>query len=92
MHPACRYGVHPPTRAPARSLAPAGGLGGRLDHTLSSLSTLHGHRDLNLVLIGDGNLARLVPAGRALIRPHRPLEGPSCGLIPTAGPAVASST
>lgn len=72
-------------------LCRAGALGGRLDHSLSSLSTLHAHRDLSLVLLGDGNLARLAPAGRCIIRPDRRLEGPSCGLVPCAGPAVASS-
>ena len=62
-----------------------------MDHSLSSLSTLHTHRDLNLVLLGDGNLARLAPAGRCVIRPDRRLEGPTCGLVPLTGPAVASS-
>ncbi|KAI3436160.1 hypothetical protein D9Q98_002217 [Chlorella vulgaris] len=74
------------------TLAALGALGGRLDHSLSSLSTLHTHRDLNLVLLGDGNLARLVPAGRCTIRPDRSLEGPSCGLVPCGGPAVATSS
>lgn len=41
----------------------AGGLGGRLDHTLANLSALYHHRDMRLVLCGDGNLARLIPAG-----------------------------
>lgn len=83
----CRPGVKAPPAPPC----PAGALGGRLDHTLSNLSTLYMHRDMNLVLLGDGNLARLVPAGRALIRPHRRVEGPLCGLVPCAGGAVASS-
>lgn len=74
------------------TLVALGALGGRLDHTLSNLSTLYMHRDMNLVLLGDGNLARLVPAGRALIRPHRQVEGPLCGLVPCAGGAVASSS
>lgn len=56
-----------------------------------SLSTLHTHRDLNLILMGEGNLARLVPAGRSLIRPLREVEGPSCGLVPTAGRAITST-
>lgn len=44
------------------------------------------------VLCGEGNLVRLAPAGRTIIRPHRPLEGPMCGLVPVAGAAVASSS
>lgn len=74
------------------TLVALGALGGRLDHTLSNLSTLHAYRDLGLVLLGDGNLARLVPAGSCIIRPDRRLEGPTCGLVPQAGPAVASSS
>ncbi|KAI7840907.1 hypothetical protein COHA_005435 [Chlorella ohadii] len=68
-----------------------GALGGRLDHTLVSLSTLHSYRDLNLILMGEGNLARLVPAGRSLIRPLRDVEGPTCGLVPTAGRAITTT-
>lgn len=69
-----------------------GAHGGRLDHILSNLSTLHSFRDIDLVLCGDGNLTRLVPAGRAVIRPNRALEGPTCGLIPLLGPAVATTS
>ena len=43
------------------------------------------------VLCGDDNLARLIPAGRAVIRPCRLVEGPMCGLVPLQRPAVASS-
>lgn len=67
-------------------------MGGRLDHTLANLSTLHMFRHLNIALVGEGNLVRLVRAGRALIRPWGQGEGPHCGLIPLNGPAVASST
>ncbi len=77
---------------PLRFLSGTGGLGGRLDHTLANLAALYAHRDTRLVLCGDGNLTRLIPRGRALIRPARPLEGPTCGLIPLAGPAVATSS
>lgn len=69
-----------------------GAVGGRLDHTLSNLSTLHKFRDMHLVLLGEGNLVRLVPAGRTVLRPHRGLEGPACGLVPVAGRAVVSSS
>lgn len=48
---------------------------------------------LELVLLGEGNLARLLPAGRSIIVPGPPgSEGPSCGLIPLGGRAVASTT
>lgn len=68
-----------------------GALGGRLDHTLSNLNTLYCYRHLNMALWGDGNLVRLLRAGTARIRPAR-AEGPTCGLVPLARPATASST
>lgn len=69
----------------------AGALGGRLDHTLSNLNTLYCYRHLNMALWGDGNLVRLLRAGTARIQPAR-AEGPTCGLVPLARPATASST
>jgi len=68
-----------------------GAHGGRLDHILSNLSTLYTFSHLRIVLCGDGNLTRLIPAGKSVIKPYTPLEGPMCGLVPLLGPAVASS-
>lgn len=68
-----------------------GALGGRLDHTLGNLNTLHLFPHLDITLWGQGNLARLVRPGRAAIRPAAGLEGPFCGLAPLAQPATASS-
>eukprot|EP00879_Flechtneria_rotunda_P004622 GHRR01004879.1.p1 GENE.GHRR01004879.1~~GHRR01004879.1.p1 ORF type:complete len:481 (+),score=156.54 GHRR01004879.1:1799-3241(+) len=67
-----------------------GALGGRLDHTLANLNTLYCYRHLNVTLWGDGNLVRLLRAGRSVIKPSR-LEGPTCGIVPLARAAVASS-
>ena len=75
-----------------RTLTRPGALGGRLDHILSNLGCLYRYRHLQLVLVGDGNLTHLVPAGRALLRPAPGSEGPSCGLVPLAGTATATST
>lgn len=72
------------------ALCPIGALGGRLDHTLSNLNTLYCYRHLNMALWGDGNLVRLLRAGTARIQPAR-AEGPTCGLVPLARPATASS-
>ncbi|EFJ45041.1 hypothetical protein VOLCADRAFT_94775 [Volvox carteri f. nagariensis] len=69
-----------------------GALGGRLDHTLANLNALHMFSHLNITLWGDGNLARLVRPGKALITPDERFEGPTCGLIPIAGPVTATST
>ena len=74
------------------SIVAVGALGGRLDHILSSLSTLYQFRHMNIVLCGDGNLTRLIPGGKAVIVPHRSVEGPTCGLIPLLGPAVGTTT
>ncbi|GAB4821730.1 hypothetical protein N2152v2_008776 [Parachlorella kessleri] len=74
------------------TMVAVGGIGGRLDHVLANLNALYTHRDVRLVLCGDDNLTRLIPRGRAVIRPGRPLEGPTCGLIPLQGPAVGTSS
>lgn len=74
------------------SIVAVGAHGGRLDHVVSNLSTLYSFRHMPLVLCGDGNLTRLVPAGKSIIRPCLKIEGPKCGLFPLGGPAVASST
>ncbi len=69
-----------------------GALGGRVDHTLSNLNCLFLNESLNLVLLGDGNACRAVPAGASVIVPAAGVEGPACGLIPLKGPALASTT
>lgn len=48
----------PPCPAPAEPhmpcpVCPSGALGGRLDHTLSSLNVLHTHSHMELALIGE---------------------------------------
>jgi thiamine pyrophosphokinase len=61
-----------------------------LDHTLANLNTLYCYPHLNITLWGEGNLVRLLRAGKSVIKPSR-LEGPTCGLVPLARPATASS-
>lgn len=39
----------------------AGALGGRLDHTIAAINTLHMFPDLNIILFGDGNMVRHGP-------------------------------
>lgn len=68
-----------------------GGVGGRLDHTLANLNTMHTFRHLPLGLWGDGNLVRLVRPGTTIITPHQ-REGPTCGLIPLTGPARVTTS
>ncbi|GAX84214.1 hypothetical protein CEUSTIGMA_g11637.t1 [Chlamydomonas eustigma] len=69
-----------------------GAMGGRLDHILSNLNALYQFSHLKITLWGEGNLVRLLPKGRSLITPLKGLEGPSCGLVPLSGPAVATSS
>ena len=70
----------------------AGGMGSRLDHTLSSLITLHKWPHLQLVLWGDGNMAQLLTPGKHTIRPAKGFEGPCCALVPLNGPATLTSS
>ncbi len=69
----------------------AGAFGGRIDHVLSSLCTLHRHEGEKIILCGDGNLVRLLPCGHTDLEPDLDVEGPSCGLVALAAPATASS-
>jgi thiamine pyrophosphokinase len=68
----------------------AGALGGRLDHTLGNLNALYAYPELPLVLIGEGNVVRLLQRGETQIQPAE-AEGKHCGIIPLAGPAIVSS-
>ena len=70
----------------------AGAFGGRIDHVLSSLCTLHRHEGEQIILCGDGNLVRLLPKGHSELEPDLAVEGPSCGLVAMGSPAAASST
>ncbi len=78
-------------RAIRRSRA-AGALGGRLDHTLANLNVLYMYPHLDMTLAGDGNLVRLLPRGRNALVWDPVCEGPTCALVPLAGPVVATST
>lgn len=56
----------------------SGSLGGRLDHTLSNLHTLHLNPDLNILMIGEGNCVRLLKRGKTkieVIPEHSPFQG-----------------
>ncbi|GIL91149.1 hypothetical protein Vretimale_9528 [Volvox reticuliferus] len=88
-----RYIKSDPDPSPNRhQILVLGALGGRLDHTLANLNVLHVFPHLNITLWGDGNLVRLVRPGKALITPDERFEGPTCGLIPIAGPVIATSS
>mmetsp|Transcript_26147 Transcript_26147/g.102501 ORF Transcript_26147/g.102501 Transcript_26147/m.102501 type:complete len:239 (-) Transcript_26147:1692-2408(-) len=69
-----------------------GGLGGRIDHTISNLSNLLAFSQIPIVLVGDGNAAFLLRAKeKSRIEVDTANEGPGCGLIPFGGPARVTS-
>lgn len=69
----------------------AGGLGGRLDHELAALSTLHTFMEWPIILMGPQSLAFVVAPGRWTIKPDFTLESRTCGLIPLQGSATVST-
>ena len=69
----------------------SGAIGGRLDHTLSNLNSLYTHQEMPIVLVGDGNLVRLLPSGTSKILVNEEAEGQHCGIVPLAGPVTVSS-
>lgn len=60
----------------------AGALGGRLDHTLGNLNSLYTHPNQNIVLVGEGNVVRLLQAGTTHVHVSKELGGLHCGVIP----------
>lgn len=88
QYAAGREGV--PASAPRVAL---GALGGRLDHTLAALSLLFSPAHAStLVLVGDGCVARRVPAGVTTLTPVAGVEGPACGLVALSAAPVPVTT
>jgi thiamine pyrophosphokinase len=71
----------------------AGSFGGRLDHTLQNLNCLYRwtHHFHALVMLSEHALAALLPSGASEVRVARPREGPTCGLLPLAGPTTLTT-
>jgi thiamine pyrophosphokinase len=69
----------------------AGALGGRLDHTLGNLNSLYTHPTQQIVLLGEGNVVRLLQPGTTHVHVDRESEGLHCGVIPLNGPVTVSS-
>jgi thiamine pyrophosphokinase len=64
-----------------------------LDHTLANLSSLYTHSDehLQIVLLGEGNVVRLLHPGTTHVNVDRDAEGIQCGLIPLGEAVTVSS-
>lgn len=69
-----------------------GAFGGRFDQLIGNLVTLHSHQrhlpaDVQLLMLSEGNLAQLIPAGQHIIagNPHFEGEGKHCGLMALQG-------
>jgi thiamine pyrophosphokinase len=71
----------------------AGSFGGRLDHTLQNLNCLYKWSRCfhALAMVTEHSVACLLPAGACAVRVAAPLEGPTCGLLPLAGPALVTT-
>lgn len=69
----------------------AGALGGRLDHTLGNLNSLYTHPHQNIVLVGEGNVVRLLQSGTTHLHVDREVEGKHCGVIPLCEPVTVTS-
>ena len=68
-------------------------IGGRIDHVLSSLCTLHRHEGEKIILCGDGNLVRLLShAGIPTWSLIWTWKGPRVAWLPMAAPAIAASS
>lgn len=69
-----------------------GALGGRLDHLLGALSTLHTFINAPVLLLGQQSLAYAIPAGTTEVVVDREYEGPTCGLLPLCGKATVTTS
>lgn len=67
--------------------------GGRLDHEAQCLSALLARAGAfaGLALLSPHSVASALPAGRTHVAVAAPFEGPTCGLLPLAGPAVLTT-
>lgn len=70
---------------------PVGALGGRLDHTLGNLNSLYQNPAEDIVLLGEGNIVRLLREGTTHVRVDIDAEGLHCGVIPLNETVIVSS-
>ncbi|KAJ2367673.1 thiamine pyrophosphokinase [Coemansia sp. RSA 2607] len=66
-----------------------GGLGGRLDHILHTLKVLlneHTRNARRILVISEDNLTFVLPQGETRIHLRLDRDGPTCGILPLAGP------
>ncbi|RUS77877.1 hypothetical protein EGW08_014351 [Elysia chlorotica] len=76
--------------AQVSSIVALGGFGGRLDHSLSNISSLYTARELSSVpvmLVSRSSVACLLGKGQHTLLCDTGLEGDWCGLIPIGCPA-----
>jgi len=72
-----------------------GGLDGRLDHTFANIGVMHkysGEFDKGFYLVSGHSIATLIEPGSTEIHAYGALEGPTCGLLPSAGAASSVTT
>ena len=69
-----------------------GALGGRLDHCMASIHTLHTLPDKRIFLFSNESLAFLLTKGQHTIKGDTTLVGPTCGLLPIGVPEAILTT
>ncbi|KAJ2749229.1 thiamine pyrophosphokinase, partial [Coemansia nantahalensis] len=70
-----------------------GGLGGRLDHIMHTLKVLfNNHQQRRIVVVSSENLTFVLPAGRNRILTSPLVDGPTCGILPLAGPTTLTTS
>jgi thiamine pyrophosphokinase len=71
-----------------------GAFGGRFDQEMQNMSQLYRWTPVfrQLIMVSEHCLACLVGAGRTVLRPAWPWEGPVCGLIPLGRPVASLTT
>mmetsp|Transcript_41237 Transcript_41237/g.113740 ORF Transcript_41237/g.113740 Transcript_41237/m.113740 type:complete len:247 (+) Transcript_41237:124-864(+) len=68
------------------------GVEGRLDHTFGIANTLHEHKDMPIVVIGDDSCLWLLSPGEHNLPVPHAADVPHCGLVPLGAPCEAIST
>jgi len=80
--------------SPGSTVVVLGALSGRFDHILAAVHFAHavGPATYRVILVSDESWAVVLPAGEHTIEIDATREGPTCGLVPVAGPARVRTT
>ena len=81
-------------KSAVREVVVLGGMGGRFDHEISSVHTLHRFQsaDKRVMLVSPDGCTLLLPCGKHVLVCDAPEKTVSCGLFPMVGPARVSTS